>query len=221
MNAPLLANAAAQLIADNGHVRRMRSHIEAIERQRRGIFEELNQEKHRSQQLEVDLRQSRAELEQLIEAKRHLEAQLAATSMGAVATSGEETSWPTSGDEKGDSSKRKGPSESNATGSNQRIASGQVDQSQAAPPSTSRQVEAPTTSARLSSGAGEQQTLPSADNSLATDEQATASLTFSSIDLYRQYIQSMTPDLDAIRRERRMILNEFDNIKRMLSDMDA
>lgn len=46
------------------------------------------------------------------------------------------------------------------------------------------------------------------------------STTYNSVDAYRHYLQSMSPDLESIKRERKLILSEFDNIKKMLSDME-
>ena len=62
--------------------------------------------------------------------------------------------------------------------------------------------------------------VPSSSDYESNQADELSSNTLNSIDIYRQYIQSMTPDLDAIRRERRLILDEFDNIKKMLSEMD-
>jgi hypothetical protein len=207
---PLLIN-AAQLIADNGHLRRMRLHVDANERQRRRILEELSQEKQRSEQLELQLRQSKFELEQLVDAKRRLEAQLAASAGGSTVTT---TTTMTRLQHQTDD-------EDSATAPHGHQDDDERHQTsaKAAPASPTRAAAASASQAGPSSsgGPGDQQ---ASDSSQATDD-PTTSLTFSSIDLYRHYIQSMTPDLDAIRRERRMILNEFDNIKRMLSDMDA
>jgi len=44
--------------------------------------------------------------------------------------------------------------------------------------------------------------------------------TYNSVEVYRRYIHSMSPDIESVRRERKLILNEFDNIKKMLSDMN-
>lgn len=53
-----------------------------------------------------------------------------------------------------------------------------------------------------------------------TDKSELDSESYNSVEVYRRYIQSMSPDIESLRQERKLILNEFDNIKKMLSDMD-
>lgn len=66
----------AQLIAENRHLKKMKSHIETIESQRREIFEELKGEKQKVGRLESQLKQSQSELDRLAEVKQQLESQL-------------------------------------------------------------------------------------------------------------------------------------------------
>lgn len=42
-----------------------------------------------------------------------------------------------------------------------------------------------------------------------------------SYDLYRQYIDSISPDIEAIKRERKLIISEFENIKSILTEIDT
>lgn len=67
---------AAQLIAENRHLKKMKSHIETIESQRREIFEELRNEKQKVGRLESQLRESQHELEKLSDVRLRLESQL-------------------------------------------------------------------------------------------------------------------------------------------------
>lgn len=66
----------AQLIAENRHLKKMKSHIETIESQRREIFDELKSEKQKVGRLESQLKQSQTELDRLGEIKQQLESQL-------------------------------------------------------------------------------------------------------------------------------------------------
>lgn len=190
----------AQLIADNRYLNQMRSHIEAIEDQRRSIFEELSNEKLRSKQLELQLIQSKLEQDRLVEDKKKLERQLSsglyiskafdeasARPQSALAPAQHEPMPSTS-------KQHPEPGDTNSSSMTETL-------------EVSQQQCQPDLSERTTSGSDEQIT-------------GTTSATFDSIDIYRKYIQSMTPDLDAIRRERRMILDEFDNIKKMLANMN-
>lgn len=67
---------AAQLIAENRHLKKMKNHIETIENQRREIFEELKNEKQKVGRLESLLKESQQELDKLGEIKQRLESQL-------------------------------------------------------------------------------------------------------------------------------------------------
>lgn len=53
------------------------------------------------------------------------------------------------------------------------------------------------------------------DKSLSED-----TITYSSTDVYRQFIESISPDMDAIKRERRMLLDELDNVRKLLSNIE-
>lgn len=43
---------------------------------------------------------------------------------------------------------------------------------------------------------------------------------YNSVEVYRRYIQSMSPDMESLRQERKLIMSELVNMKKMLSDMD-
>lgn len=67
-----------------------------------------------------------------------------------------------------------------------------------------------------------------AGTSQLTDETSTVddksrsdeTLTLSSADVYRQFIDSISPDMDAIKRERQLLLDEVDNIWKLLSSIE-
>lgn len=166
---------AALLLADNHHLKQMKHHIEAVESQRKGIFEELGKEKSRNRQLEVQLLENQAELNRLVEAKQRLETQLNLMSNAQMVEPVDKGPRPIVLPDCQ-------PSTSNAG----------LDSSQ------SDQVD--TTTWSKSSGSAE------ASNNM---------------DAYRRFINSMSPDIESLRRERKLILSEFDNIKKILSDMDG
>lgn len=88
-----------------------------------------------------------------------------------------------------------------------------------------RQITVSETENHLDKGSSSQQwqqaTETNNDDHLNTTSSTTEdSASYNSVEAYRQYIQALSPDLEAIKRERRLILGEFDNIKKMLSDMD-
>lgn len=171
---------AAQLIADNRHLKQMRAHIEAIESQRKAIFDELSKEKNRSNQLESQLKESHKELSQLREAKQRLESRIALVS-----------------DEQSD------PPPPTSSGN---LVSGHKDANNVVSDSaTSNQ---------------QQSTLNNLSSQTDTTEKSDTNDTCNSVDVYRRYIQSMSPDIESLKRERMVILSEFDNIKKMLSDID-
>lgn len=161
---------AAQLLSDNRHLKQMKTHIEAIERQRKGIFEELSKEKRKSNQLELQLKQSQTELNKLVEIKRKIESQSTNIAFNEQVL---------------DSSAK------SVNDTNEPI------------PSTSKQQDTDGKSSPIDHKSDE------LDDS-----------SYNSIDVYRRYIESMSPDIEAIRRERKLILNEFDNIKKMMMTSD-
>ena len=188
---------AAQLISDNRHLKRMKSYIESIESQRRAIFEELNNEKQRSQKLELELTMSKEELEKLLRAKLELESQLSASNdLEKATTSVSSDKLQQIADNEPE------PSTSGLCAHRQSELDDQV------------VVTVSRTSDEPSSHSDDAQA--QTKNTSETEE----SSSYNSIDVYRQYIQSLSPDLSAIRRERQMILNEFDSIKRILIDME-
>lgn len=173
----LLTN-AAQLISDNRHLKQIRNHVEVIEKQRKGIFEELSKEKQKSNQLECQLKVSQAELDQLAEAKRRLEAQLAKV---------------TNEQRQQDETQPK-----------------QIEKNQST-------IEIPDCQPSTSGQANLNMSL-----NLTTDtDRSESDETYNSVEVYRRYIQSMSPDIESLRRERKLILSEFDNIKKMLSDIET
>lgn len=171
---------AAQLIADNRHLKQMKAHIEAIEGQRKAIFDELSKEKNKSNQFESQLKESQKELSQLRETKRRLESRRALVS-----------------DEQSDPPP---PTSSGNPANEHKDANNAVSDS-----ATSNQ---------------QQSTLNNLSSQTDTTEKSDTDDTFNSVDVYRRYIQSMSPDLESLKRERMVILSEFDNIKKMLSDID-
>lgn len=168
---------AAQLITDNRRILQMRNHIENIERQRKSIFDELSREKQKSNQLESQLRENQAELNNLLKAKSKLESR----------------SMLENGDD-------------------------QQSQASTADSFPLSSVDTKTTDCQPSTSKHTSQS-KEADKVSLTD---TTDLddSYNSVELYRSYIQSISPDIESIRRERKMILSEFDNIKKMLSDLD-
>lgn len=174
---------AAQLIADNRHLKQMRAHIEAIERQRKGIFDELSKEKQRSNQLEAQLKESQKELSQLMETKRELESRL-------VSVADEQSNHPPLPNSDQQTIQQRGYTDKQVLDSNQ-----------------------PTTS--------KQSTLNNLSSQTETTDKSDMDDTYSSVDVYRRYIQSMSPDLESMKQERMVILSEFDNIKKMLSDIET
>lgn len=205
-NSSVLTN-AAQLITDNRHLKQMKNHIESIERQRKNIFDELSKEKQRSNQLELQLKESQNEMNLLVDAKQRLEQQLALVA----------------DEQQGQSSTNKSRQQ---TGQHQIAIIQQATGSSSTPEvldcpqastsninSTSDHITAPTTPKFSTTVTNHQQQNSETDKSDLDD-------TYSSVDVYRRYIQSISPDIESIRRERKLILSEFDNIKKMLSSVD-
>lgn len=187
---------SAPLLANAAQLIADNGHLRRMKQHIDTIEQQLDQERQRSQQLELELQQSKLKIDQLVEAKQRPETP---------------------------------PSSSNARNSDRRA---QIDAASpdrlAAPSAADSNTQRDAAGGSPGASAANRATTATSldvhqqlvsESSLASDD-PTTSATFSSIDLYRQFIQSMAPDFDGIRRERRMILNEFDNFKRMLSDMD-
>lgn len=56
-----------------------------------------------------------------------------------------------------------------------------------------------------------------ADDSKASDDAPEESSSYNSVELYRRFIQSISPDLQSLRQQREDILGEFDNMKKLLA----
>lgn len=185
---------AAQFISDNRHVKQMQSHIETIERQRKGIFEELGKEKSRSRQLESQLTENQAELSRLMEAKAKLELQLESMNRERVQLNHSSPLGPQA------RSDQLNPGISTS------------------PPHNSAPIE--------DSGLSEANRMSSSNNAstsqtaVLSNNKSKSEDTQNSIEMYRRYIDSISPDIETIRRERKLILNEFDEIKKMLTTVD-
>lgn len=176
-NSSSLLTNAAQLISDNKHLKQMRNHVENIEQQRKSIFEELSKEKQKSNQLESQLKESQLELNQLIDIKNKLEAQIAL-----------------------------------ATNTNQEqkiIKDHQIEQTCSNQTATTIPECQPSTSKSSAPNL-------SSDN----DKSELDTESYNSVEVYRRYIQSMSPDIESLRQQRKLILSEFDDLKKMISDMD-
>lgn len=161
---------AAQLINEKAHLRHMKSHIDRVESQRRGMFEELNKEKQRSQLLELQLIENQTQLARLAEAKSLLESQLMV-----------------------------------GRPSNDQVHPAHIESPLPSTSANAKLVKAP-----------EQQNVTEQSAILSDDDN-----TYNSVEVYRRFIQSISPDIESIRRDRRQITSEIDNIKKILSDNDA
>lgn len=182
----LVLTNAAQLISDNKHLKQMKNHIDSIENQRKSIFDELSREKQRSNQLELQLKESQNELNEILTAKQKLESQLEMVSKEQHHLMDSCLS---------DTDKAQ-------AGSSDKIVDTFGQHSASSKLSTFNHI--------FSS-----QSQEDIDKSTTPDD-----LTYNSVEVYRRYIQSMSPDIEALRKERKSILSEFDNIKKILTDMD-
>lgn len=183
---------AAQFISDSKHMKQLKAHIETIEQQRTNIFEELKREKQKSTQLETKLQESLSELSHFGEIKRKLEGQLKSIE---VKNPPEVLSGPPPGCSK-NSVEPNGQYQKESTEGKEQISRSSISQ-----------VDQKDMSHVVTETLDQQSSFDFDDSQ-------------SSIELYRKYIESMSPDIESIRRERKMILNEFDSIKKMLSVMD-
>lgn len=190
-------NHAAKLISEKRHLRQMKSHIESIERQRKGMFEELGKEKNRSKELEAKLAENKAELDRLVEAKRLLERQLEEDKQTIV-----------------DNTRIEGQDKPIHSELSNGIHSSKLLESE----SVMHTIQGQTTSEPLSKLDAQERLDPMTNQD---DDMSEKEDTYSSIDTYRRFINSISPDIDWFRQQRRPLFEELDELKRMLSEFNV
>lgn len=183
---------AAQLISDNRHIKQMKSHIESVEKQRREIFDELGKEKSRTKQLEVQITENQRELSRLMEAKSKLELQL---------------------------------NQINSTKTNSQLQS----------ISTNDMIHEPTNTGDKTNQPDQQQSTivvepvagSSGNNSISTNNQqiidnvSVENDTYNSLETYKRFINCISPDIEAMRHERKLLLEDLADLKKTLSNFEA
>lgn len=202
-NVYLISN-ATQLMKENKHLKQMKNHIETIECQRKVIFEELSKEKQRSNELESKLKQNQNELKQLMEAKQKLESQLVDIS------SSQNKDIDKSIDIQDDKIKDQSLNSENK----------QVEKTLSNKPTTSFDEQSVPIATTSNNNRANNRQDTSLNNHFDNADKSDLDDSYNSIDLYRRYVQSMSPDIESIKRERKLIIKEFDNIKKMLTDIE-